>query len=57
MDKSLTIDSLIFLIAINGVVGSSMLLASWTAPVWLPLGAIALGFIALQQVLDEDWFI
>ena len=57
MDKSLTIDGLIFFMGINGLMGSVMLLSSWAAPVWMPLSAIAVGFVALQHLLSEDWFV
>jgi len=57
VDKSLAIDGVIFFMGINGLMGSGMLLSSWAAPVWLPLAAIAVGFVALQHLLNDDWSI
>jgi hypothetical protein len=58
MDKRLAIDTLVMGLSFSSVSGMWMLMTiGFAAPLWVPVGAIGVGLVALQELLKEDWFI
>lgn len=58
MDKSFAVNSIVLGMSASSLCGAWMILMSgFAAPLWLPLGAIGVGFVALQELLNEDWFV
>ena len=57
MGRSQTIDALLLSLLVSGFSGMWMVISGgFAAPfLWMPIGSIALGFMALQQLIDDEF--